>query len=409
MAYGPIRSELTRIGPSLAAGVRQQHEIARQIPDLDVQALVGFEASRQTKALAELLALQPEFAPDRLRTLVTGGTWIPLQLELVAEQAALISLERGEDATIAWLEKIAAVSSARVRLVFEVAGIEPPQAVTKVAGFSVQAFGSLPDTRTAQLARRAYTSVPYAPLPNPPDVALVATVDVQVAPLDVTDLAPFMAGLQAAAEEMHAALNLMTAVGGGAPIVLRGWSELEDSDLARFQAGFGWQSPPEIARPATKVALDSEAIEFVAAGLRLKGDFGRRIARACRHLSLARRRADLGERATEVSICLESLLGDTERFDLTYKLGVRAGLLIGGSLRERLATSELVTDLYRLRGQVVHGKTVQRSEADLSLVQSVADLAGALVRQLVADGGAPHWRSLELSGGLEKARPSDVA
>jgi hypothetical protein len=234
----------------------------------------------------------------------------------------------------------------------------------------------------------------------------VATVDVPVPLATVPDLAQDGEELRLATERVHAAINLLTGAGNAAPILMRGWSEFEDPDLERLQSGFSWAMPHEVAHPTTKLVLDEPALEFLDRCLALTGELKRRIVLACQHLSLARRRRNLGERATEVSICLESLLGDNARMDLTYKLTVRAGLIGAADLKERLSLSELVSELYKLRGQVVHGKLITVSEQQVELVDRACDLAGRILRRLVAHGRLPDWRTVELSGGSELARPS---
>jgi hypothetical protein len=52
-------------------------------------------------------------------------------------------------------------------------------------------------------------------------------------------------------------------------------------------------------------------------------------------LNLARRRRSTGDRAVDGGICLEALLGDDSPQELTYKLRLRAALLLGRTVDER--------------------------------------------------------------------------
>jgi hypothetical protein len=102
--------------------------------------------------------------------------------------------------------------------------------------------------------------------------------------------------------------------------------------------------------------VDDEALSWAERYLRMDGQQRRSLDVALDRLNLARRRRSPGDKAIDAGICLEALLGDDSPQELTYKLRLRAALLLGTTLDGRRKIRDDVRDLYDLRSSVVHGR-----------------------------------------------------
>src|SRR5579871_3843683 len=128
-----------------------------------------------------------------------------------------------------------------------------------------------------------------------------------------------------------------------------------NNDLAHAAFGFGWQMGlSDAPRFPICMTVDKEAIDFVQRYFAVSCDISRKLDIATARLNLARRRNVIADQAIDGSICLEALLGD-DRFDLTYKLALRAALLVGQGIDDRLKIMETIKRFYRVRSAAVHG------------------------------------------------------
>jgi len=129
-------------------------------------------------------------------------------------------------------------------------------------------------------------------------------------------------------------------------------------------AGFGWGASlgePRITQEILPRVYDADrASRHVRAFLALEPAERHRLLVALRRLNLAWLRERPSDIALEVGIALEALL--TEPGDpndsISYRLQIRAAVLLGGSAPERDAIAAQVSRLYALRSAAVHGTDI---------------------------------------------------
>jgi hypothetical protein len=153
-----------------------------------------------------------------------------------------------------------------------------------------------------------------------------------------------------------------------------------------------------IPSAAALAGLHDAFVAFATQYFAMGGELARKIIIASARLNLARRRPAVGDKAIEGSICLEALLGD-DRFDMTYKIGLRAALLTEQALKRRAATMRTIRDFYRMRSAVVHGSRDANSPNSTELVGAGIEIFVQVIRKLVEIGRSPDWPALELSAG----------
>ncbi len=134
----------------------------------------------------------------------------------------------------------------------------------------------------------------------------------------------------------------------------------------------GWAgsfAEPRITQEIAPQSYDEELARKIISGfLRLSPLDRRRLTISLRRLNLAGLREMSSDIALELGIALEALLsepGDPQD-SISYRLKMRAAILLGGPINQREQTARQVSQLYGLRSAAAHG----------------ADLDG-------------HWRGLE--------------
>ncbi|MGB8289465.1 HEPN domain-containing protein [Rhizobium ruizarguesonis] len=202
----------------------------------------------------------------------------------------------------------------------------------------------------------------------------------------------------------------ITAAANAAPVVGTAWGEYEDTDFA--DAEFGWMHTParHEGRPPqfSTVTLEDDHVERINRFLSLSGKVKRACVTAAACLNSARRRVEAGQSAIDLATAFESLLatGD-ERTEITYRLRLRAALILASDYEGRLEVSNRIRDLYGLRSKIVHGDSVASSTtADRSTVEWGTQNFSRLLNLVISEGRLPDLKRLELTGDTGEAFPS---
>jgi hypothetical protein len=177
------------------------------------------------------------------------------------------------------------------------------------------------------------------------------------------------------------------------------WAEfidpaLEDADAALMSASFSRYDGPDSPTPPTW-KMSVEKMPKVDAVLRLNPAFLARLDIAGSRLILARNRLSLINKAIEGSICLESLLTDEENAEISYRLSLRAALLIGTDSTERLEIWNKLKKFYNLRSKGVHGSHKSKPD-DSKTVDDGLSICMRVLQKLVELGKIPDWTAFSL-------------
>jgi hypothetical protein len=195
------------------------------------------------------------------------------------------------------------------------------------------------------------------------------------------------------------------------------WYET-DSQVPILGAGLGWSGGFSELNTAGEIPVqtyDAELAEQLVNGfLSLSPSDKRRLITALRRLNLASLRGTQSDVALEIGLTLETLL--TERGDpqdsITYRLRIRAALLLGGTIDEREATASQVSRLYGLRSYVAHGGDLdghsrgsdkievsgnKYTASDLSdTLTRGKQLCGRIAREILRIGSFPSYNRMTL-------------
>lgn len=183
----------------------------------------------------------------------------------------------------------------------------------------------------------------------------------------------------------------------GSPSLGEMFHEYLDEDLEFLDhfGGYSWQHE-NAPRQLIPVTLTSAGVTAAERHLAATGQVRRQLDLAAERLALARRRAGDADRAIDISIALEALLGDTKKFDMTYKLSLRAARLLSDERNERIKIRNTVKEFYSLRSRIVHGQvpTLKRNEADT--IKEVGRYCNSLALRIAENGINPDWDDVEL-------------
>jgi Apea-like HEPN len=124
---------------------------------------------------------------------------------------------------------------------------------------------------------------------------------------------------------------------------------------------------------------------------------------ALRRFNQALRRPPHGDRALDLAISLESLLVDGAG-ENTYKIGLRAALVLGGSMERRREVRAVVGALYALRSALIHDgilpsevKVVAGGKRPAhDIVEDATEICALVLRSILYAGSIPSWYEYEL-------------
>jgi hypothetical protein len=366
------------------------------------KALIAQEEFRDGRSyLINLDNGQSGFYPDLVATRMVAKTR--------ASGSALVAVE--------WLEKILSTKKASGICVMALQGISVNTSVNLYPQIDLMPVSQLPDS--SQKNNFLKLQIPSAspwPIPNP---ALFDAPKSALVYRKVID--PFM--VDSLHEEPPQGPNLreyhlldkvrlaLTCVGPCAPMQIAYWFQFEDKDLEEALLG-----PASLHRHHEILPLhlkeygvfDPEMAKVITRSfLQLReGKLKNRIHVALERLHQSMLRHDAGDMAMDTSIALEALLADGSG-ENTFKVALRAALLLGGDVDQRLQNRATVAGAYVLRSAVVHngksGNTVKLAkfgEKDsLDVAANAITICAAVIRHLLETGDAPDWYTIELLGG----------
>ncbi len=200
----------------------------------------------------------------------------------------------------------------------------------------------------------------------------------------------------------------LTVIGPSAPLDEAYWFQFDDSDLNEAASGGITTSGLDVLPwPfANEVELDlADAQAVVSRYLSLDGSIRNRLRIALGRLNQALRRRPSGDKAIDLCIALEAILVDGVG-ENTYKVGLRAALLLPCAAADRILSRGLIGALYTVRSAVLHSglvpkqvKVVSQGKKTLEEIMSHStNVCADVVRSLITRGTFPDWYTLEACG-----------
>lgn len=200
----------------------------------------------------------------------------------------------------------------------------------------------------------------------------------------------------------------LSLVGPCAPIQLSAWFQFDDPEInALSMAGsMSYPSPQEAVHfaPVQTRAFDARLARFILTRFRqLENHDRQKSTRAAERLLQSMCRRLPGDAAIDLSIALESLLGDTGAAgEHIWKISLRAALLSEQKPDERRAARQLIKRIYDIRSHVMHDGLISKKhekDAKERIIDGIAQTAKTIASAIKRGGIPKDWSQFELSGG----------
>jgi hypothetical protein len=352
------------------------------------------------KSLQTALENHPVFGVSEGRFF--GSKQLMIHPHYAAYNLLRVSLERGPAGAISWLCKVYSTNKADLRYVVEVHGLKLDKQIALSNGVRLVPLAQLPPSPQANGLIAQYDSFPSVPNARPmfpPIGAIFEVLDVCA----LTDFEESRRKLGPRSMELERTIRAFALEGEAAPILGIGWLEFIDPDIALAEYGQMWMSPireSDVSIGRHPTDANQLAIDWVERYIDLESNLKRVCDVAIERLALARCRYYPGNKAIEGAICLEALLGDGGNQELTYRLRLRAALLLGKNLNERREISRAINDFYDLRSKTVHGRATSLDEAaENACVKRGIEICADALRAIVKLNRKYIPQDWELSGG----------
>lgn len=367
-----------------------------------------------SRRIAEFLATEESFKPGRgfLIQQANGWTGFHANEASIALCRRVVGGQTPEQA-VEWLEKVVNTRTADGLGVLALSGLTVVGRIDFGSGLSLIPFDALPESNTKRwIAATDEANARSFRVSH--QVESAPTAALTFAHAVTPYLWPAHQGPVPIQRDPHycqVILNdarlVLSLVGPSAPLSLGFWFEFVDSDLADASVYGGVTMSHQEINPfgflQSTLVLPYEATTLLAAFQSVAEPLKTTLRLSLQRFNQAMLRPAHGDRAIELAIALESLLVDGSG-ENTFKLGLRAALLLGGSVSERLRVRALISALYVLRSSLIHDGVLPR-EVKLArggkrpaheVVAESTDVCARILRRVVTLGAIPDWYEFEV-------------
>jgi hypothetical protein len=333
-----------------------------------------------------------------------GSKQLLLSLHFQLDNILRVAIEQGAEAAVAWLHRVANIETADLRLITEVHGLETDEQHTVRNGVKLMPLDKLPPSQNARSAVAAYNN-PLLWMGHPINFLMLPIAAMLLVPQVPARGDSRSKTVDDASQELRRTILAFTlASKHAAPVPGTSWIEFVDPDLARAEVGRMYMGAtfegtlPQVA----PTGITSDALMWVDRYLQLRPEVKNACDVAIERLNLARRRRSPGDQAIEGGICLEALLlGDSSGQEITYKLKLRAALLLASTLQERRKIVKIVNAFYDLRSKTVHGQRPKAKglDRDALIAERGLEICAKALGEIVQRNRKYVPQDWELSGG----------
>lgn len=371
---------------------------------------------RMDKEVRDLLVKDKRFLGDAVLQMRNEAGSSNLYPNMVGVQLLRRVLTTGSpDEAIEWLGRMLTTKDAPGKTIEALWGVTVETVVQLLPDLKIVPIEQLPDSSQKQLLMNNIYPRSQALLMTmldyvPPKSALVANRVLKGVIYDPAVAQADDSKEMTRTDELLADVTLvLTLVGPRVPISAVIWFVFDDPDLQQLGplAGMRRSRGLEIlpATPSDYPPLDAtEVQELVHKFFALDEDTKQKIRLSLHRLNMAQRRRGLGDRAVELCVALETLLGGPDNNEVTHKVTIRSALLLGGRATARLENADVVKRTYGFRSTLVHQGKEPTGTKDINGVKTqVADIVDravnicvAVIKVIIRRGKIPDWTTFDL-------------
>jgi hypothetical protein len=382
-----------------------------KLPQDVAQSKCLHEAS--VNVIAELKK-EPIFFQFESRMIRSENGSFAFSPDLVAPKLILKAFEvKSAEAAVSWLERVLSTEKAAGFSIMALWGVNVDTAIKLNDKITLMPVTGLPDSHQKKwLLEKNWLQSQFDAMPMPiidaPKVALVMETEIEPLFIDAkTEMSNQL--WQSNQESLEDARLALSMFGPCAPVQACCWFTFLDQDIVDAQIGIARSSSHIEIMPIRfpqQAVLDADVTSsLVRKYLSLGNSIRQRIRVSLGRLNQGLRRFRPGDQAMEISIALETLLADggTEN---TYKIGLRAALLLGGDMATKFENRAIVGGAYIMRSSLVHSGIVPdeikvprlgKMQAG-EVAKKAAKVSAEVIQNIIQRGQIPEWFELELQG-----------
>jgi len=387
-------------------------------PNSEISAKVTSQIHDWGKKLQVLLVKDDRFPGNSVRIVRGDGGGSGFYPNFVGVSLVRIALQTGSpEAAIAWLQKVLATTTATGKTIHALWGVPVEQEIQLTPQVKIVPIDELPDS----VQKRRITEGSYyqnmslvMPMLNYEQPQSALMIDRQIKPFiyDPDVQQNFNKDEYLQTNELLLDVTLaLTVVGPRVPISAAQWFTFDDPDLekAGISSGIRRSQMLEILpnQSSDYPVLDPvEASQIVQAYLALHIETRDKVRVALQRLNQAQRRRNIGDRAVELSIAFETLLGDNANTEMTHKIKVRSVRLIGGTDKVRKKNAAIINKAYDIRSKLVHKGAVKTAKSVTidgqpmspeSIIDHAILLCADLTKIIIRRGSIPNWADFDIA------------
>lgn len=389
---------------------------ALKSPIIEVSVAAVVELHKLGNKLKELVVKDRRFPGDSVKMVCGDGGASGFYPHFIGTPLVLRALQTCPEEAIQWLQKVLSTTAADGKSIHVLWGVPVEREILLTNEVKIVPIDELPDSAQKQWIighphHSTGTMVASMLDFTPPKSALVMDRRIEPFTCDPETQSALPNDDFYRADELLSEITLaLTVVGPRASISAAQWFTFDDPDLEQAGTGFGRRGKlHEILpnRPSDYPMLcPEEAQQNVQGYLALHGNTRDKVRVALQRLNQAQRRHSVGDRAVELSIAFETLLGDNGNTEMTHKIKVRSVRLIGGSDEVRMRNAAVINKAYKIRSALVHTGHVNdaQSEGICGQKMSVSDIMDHttmmcvdLIKIIIRRGSIPNWANFDIT------------
>lgn len=321
-------------------------------------------------------------------------------------------MKRGPEEALVWYRKVLSTKKADLRFSLEVHGLSTKSELRLPNNVTICPLHAVPASANGCALQTQFQVMPEigGPLLMSEPVIFITEVSDVVARVD-SDKSARDRKPKNAAESLRRTALAFTLVDETAPVPGISWTDFVDPDLVEAEFGRMWMGAnyEGLIGRSLPTKIGETEIEWINRYIRLENHLKKVCDIAIHRLSQARRRRSPGDKAIDGAICLEALLGDrSSTTEVTYKLRLRAALLLADSYEERKKIRDCVNEFYGLRSRTVHGMGDEFSPSDEKIATEGLAICARTLQTVVSLNERLEPSQWELHGGLRSPQKDEL-
>lgn len=373
--------------------------------------------------ISTLLREDSRFPGEDVFQLRLDGGAMGLYPNFASQPLLLKAIETGSgDEAIQWLLRVLASKSAGGKVVEALWGVQVNEEIQFSDTLRLVPVSALPDSPQKMLLlghRRGRSEDLFiSPLGlELPRSVLIADMTISNAVFSPNEHEANQATESAHRERINELLQdvtrVLSMVGPRVTLSAVIWVEFDDPDLRFLTTNFAPRRARYLdvmpLRTLTYPPLDAdEALQLVRTFLALPEALKKKLRVALQRLNTAQRRVSVGDKSVDLCIALESLLGGTDKNEVTHKVTTRAARLLGGTVEERVRNRDIVSLTYRFRSSMVHEGAEPTGEKPIAgvnrpvavIVEEAVGICVQVIKKIMLSGSIPDWKQFDVQPGI---------